>query len=159
MTTHLCPANYLKAAVFFLILISLGGCATSQKELLSVPEGKTMRDVWDDKTGSANPLASTGTSMATVVRRASEGLPSLRDNVHYSRNVTNEINSQFVRLPNPDLVIYVFPHLVGSSDGEQVPVPGYLTLFPLYSVPKYAMPGEVSIPRATVQNLEATSYE
>jgi conjugative transfer region lipoprotein (TIGR03751 family) len=51
----------------------------------------------------------------------------------------NEIQRQFRRLPNPDLVMYVFPHLAGS---DPVPVPGYSTVFPLYQRVQYAMPGE-----------------
>jgi conjugative transfer region lipoprotein (TIGR03751 family) len=41
--------------------------------------------------------------------------------------------------PNPDLVMYVFPHLAGT---DPVPVPGYSTVFPLYQRVQYAMPGE-----------------
>jgi conjugative transfer region lipoprotein (TIGR03751 family) len=44
---------------------------------------------------------------------------------------------QFPRLPNPDLVMYVYPHLAGT----QAPVPGYSTVFPLYES-QYALPGE-----------------
>ncbi|MDH4709749.1 TIGR03751 family conjugal transfer lipoprotein, partial [Pseudomonas aeruginosa] len=51
----------------------------------------------------------------------------------------NEIHSQFKRLPNPDLVMYVFPHLAGS---DPAPVPGYTTVFPFYQRVQYAMPGE-----------------
>ncbi|ECE0517092.1 TIGR03751 family conjugal transfer lipoprotein [Salmonella enterica subsp. enterica] len=41
------------------------------------------------------------------------------------------------RPPNPDLVLYVFPHLNGNT-----PVPGYSTVFPFYTRPQYALPGE-----------------
>ncbi|MEH9056570.1 TIGR03751 family conjugal transfer lipoprotein, partial [Klebsiella pneumoniae] len=37
----------------------------------------------------------------------------------------------------PDLVLYVFPHLNGNT-----PVPGYSTVFPFYTRPQYALPGE-----------------
>ena len=57
----------------------------------------------------------------------------------YTRTAANEIYRQFHRLPNPDLVMYVFPHLAGS---DPVPVPGYSTVFPLYQRVQYAMPGE-----------------
>ncbi|MBN0596109.1 TIGR03751 family conjugal transfer lipoprotein, partial [Pseudomonas aeruginosa] len=40
----------------------------------------------------------------------------------YTRTAANEIYRQFRRLPNPDLVMYVFPHLAGT---DPVPVPGY----------------------------------
>jgi conjugative transfer region lipoprotein (TIGR03751 family) len=57
----------------------------------------------------------------------------------YTRTAQNEIHRQFRRLPNPDLVMYVFPHLAGT---DPVPVPGYSTVFPLYQRVQYAMPGE-----------------
>ena len=57
----------------------------------------------------------------------------------YTRTAQNEIYRQFHRLPNPDLVMYVFPHLAGT---DPVPVPGYSTVFPLYQRVQYAMPGE-----------------
>lgn len=57
----------------------------------------------------------------------------------YTRTAQNEIYSQFKRLPNPDLVLYVFPHLTGT---DPAPVPGYSTVFPLYQRVQYAMPGE-----------------
>lgn len=59
----------------------------------------------------------------------------------YTRTTANEIHSQFSRLPNPDLTLYIFPHLSGGSS-EQVPVPGYTTVFPLYDRPHYSQPGE-----------------
>src|SRR5690554_1751802 len=70
------------------------------------------------------------------------------EQLRYSRDASNEIYSQFRRLPNPDLVMYVFPHLAGS---EQVPVPGYSTVFPLYQRTQYAMPGESARPNALLE--------
>ena len=58
----------------------------------------------------------------------------------YSRTAHTELDTIFPRLPNPTLVMYVFPHLAGS---ERVPVPGYATTFPLYERTEFALPGEV----------------
>ncbi|MFF0977525.1 TIGR03751 family conjugal transfer lipoprotein, partial [Proteus mirabilis] len=44
----------------------------------------------------------------------------------------------FPRLPNPDMVMYVFPHLSAGN----LPVPGYSTVFPFYHQVQYALPGE-----------------
>lgn len=49
------------------------------------------------------------------------------------------LQQRFQRLPNPDLVMYVFPHLARG----RYPVPGYVTVFPMYETVEYAMPGEV----------------
>jgi len=58
----------------------------------------------------------------------------------YTREAFNEIDVLFPRLPNPTLVMYVFPHLAGET---QAPVPGYATAFPMYEQVEYALPGEV----------------
>lgn len=60
----------------------------------------------------------------------------------YTRRQENEINSQFPQLPNPSIVMYVYPHEAGE-DYNLTPVPGYSTVFPLYRHMYYAMPGEV----------------
>jgi len=67
------------------------------------------------------------------------GKAGLRD---YTREAANEINPVFPLPPNPQMVLYVFPHL--SAEGA--PVPGYSTAFPLYPVDQYALPGEVYSP-------------
>ncbi|MBN0631423.1 TIGR03751 family conjugal transfer lipoprotein, partial [Pseudomonas aeruginosa] len=61
------------------------------------------------------------------------------EQMRYTRTARNEVYRQFQRLPNPDLVMYVYPHLAGT---DPVPVPGYTTVFPLYQRVQYAMPGE-----------------
>ena len=62
----------------------------------------------------------------------------------YTREAFNELDVRFPRLPNPILVMYVFPHLAGP---ERTPVPGYATTFPMYERIEYALPGEVGTPR------------
>ena len=57
----------------------------------------------------------------------------------YARTATNELELLFPRLPNPDIYIYVTPHL---ATDERVPVPGYTTAVPLYERVEYALPGE-----------------
>jgi conjugative transfer region lipoprotein (TIGR03751 family) len=49
------------------------------------------------------------------------------------------MQQRFARVPNPDLVMVVYPHL---SKGKY-PVPGYVTVFPMYESTQYALPGEV----------------
>lgn len=57
----------------------------------------------------------------------------------YSRNSATEIDFLFPRLPNPTLVMYVFPHMSPAG----VPVPGYSTAFTLFEKTEYALPGEM----------------
>ena len=72
------------------------------------------RQLLDARQGLRRPLVEADVQAAPGVRRASP-------------TAQNEIYRQFHRLPNPDLVMYVFPHLAGT---DPVPVPGYSTVFP-----------------------------
>ena len=62
-----------------------------------------------------------------------------RDLTGYTREANNEINQQFPRLPNPELSLYVFPHL--SRKGH--PIPGYSSAYLMYEKDEYALPGEL----------------
>lgn len=116
----------------------LNGCSTSKEEMLPAGDN-TMLELWQGEDGS-------GSTRNAVVARNSLRRPltdyeqqaSVADDRSYSRSQQSEISQQFPRLPNPDLVMYVFPHL---ADGN-TPVPGYSTVFPFYSQVQYAMPGE-----------------
>ncbi len=126
------------------VALTLTGCGTSKDKLLP-HDDRTMMDIWTSETGGSaqggqtarqlldarqslrRPLTETDLKAAPVVAAS------------YSRTAQNEIYSQFHRLPNPDLAMYVFPHLTGS---DPAPVPGYTTIFPLYQRQQYAMPGE-----------------
>lgn len=107
--------------------MSLAGCGGKGAVL---PEaGPTMLEIYRSHVG------------AIGVEPAGLGPHSFEaDLSDYTRTAENEINALFVRLPNPDLVMYVFPHL---STDDEVPVPGYSTVFPLYERVHYALPGEL----------------
>ena len=55
----------------------------------------------------------------------------------YTRTAANELEILFPLLPNPKIVLFVFPHIA-----EEVPVPGYSTSFSLYEKDHYALPAE-----------------
>lgn len=144
--------NWIKrgGAVFAVLLVLSGaGCSTSKDRLLS-HGSDTMRDVWERGAGTATstPGAQARQLMDArqLLRRPLSDPDSQRlagEQSAYSRTAQNEIESQFQRLPNPDLVMYIFPHLAGT---DPVPVPGYSTVFPLYQRVQYAMPGERTEP-------------
>lgn len=130
--------------VTMLVSVALSGCATS-KETLLAHDGSTMLDIWNQQT-SGQPAAARATRELLDARQAlrrplveADLSAALATNTDYTRTARTEIYRQFPRIPNPDLVMYVFPHLAGS---EQVPVPGYSTVFPLHSRIEYALPGE-----------------
>lgn len=57
----------------------------------------------------------------------------------YTRTSANEIKVLFPRLPNPDISLFIYPHLATKNE---VPIPGYATVIPLYAQVEYALPGE-----------------
>lgn len=115
----------------------LAGCSTDKETLL--PHGEqTMLDIWN---GAASP----GTQQQLLEARQQLRRPLTQADLSaslqepYTRTAANEIRNLFPRLPNPDLVLYVYPHLSGA---EQAPIPGYSTVFPFYQRVQYALPGE-----------------
>jgi conjugative transfer region lipoprotein (TIGR03751 family) len=135
--------NWTSVAIVVLAAV-LAGCATTKEQVL--PHGDaTMLDVWNQQTGGGGDGGSAARQLLDarqVLRRplTDADLRASSDvNAAYTRTAQNEIVRQFHRLPNPDLVMYVFPHLAGT---DPVPVPGYSTVFPFYQRVQYAMPGE-----------------
>jgi len=64
---------------------------------------------------------------------------SVPSNTGYSTTLKSieDLNRDFQRIPNPQIVGYVYPH---RSSGA--PVPGYMTVFTLYEKEHYALTGE-----------------
>ena len=134
--THASLAVAAWISLAMLTLPIATGCASKTKEDILPQDGPTMNEVYDAhfarKGGS--PQAGNPANWPAGRRGAADGA-GLEG---YTRDAADEINSQFPRLPNPDLVIYVFPHLSGTG----YPVPGYSTVIPMYETVEYAMPGE-----------------
>ncbi len=139
-------SNSIKGLALAAAVAVLSGCATSKEELLTHSD-RTKMDIWQQETGGG------GSGTGQVARRQLlDARQSLRrpltdanvqaapaEQMRYTRTAQSEVYRQFQRLPNPDLVMYVYPHLAGT---DPVPVPGYTTVFPLYQRVQYAMPGE-----------------
>jgi conjugative transfer region lipoprotein (TIGR03751 family) len=127
------PIQPYKHLIWISLLTLLQGCASNSHELL--PRGeRDMQQIWSGGTSGHTTLQ----EARLALRRPVQIEPATLQQP-YTRTAANEIRSQFRRLPNPDLVLYVFPHLAGS---EQSPVPGYSTVFPFYKQVHYALPGE-----------------
>jgi conjugative transfer region lipoprotein (TIGR03751 family) len=117
----------------------LSGCSTSKEEML--PAGDTtMLDLWNGADGGGRTArqAAVARDMLRRPLTDNERRKGTQGDRSYSRTQESEISQQFPRLPNPDMVMYLYPHLAGGN----TPVPGYSTVFPFYSQTQYAMPGE-----------------
>ncbi|MJZ42544.1 TIGR03751 family conjugal transfer lipoprotein [Salmonella enterica subsp. enterica] len=132
-TVKTSPFLFFMAGVF---MVSLGGCSSSKDALLP-PGDSTMMELWQGNAPSSHTVVR---GRETLRRRLSsqETRASERIDESYSRTQENELSQIFPRLPNPDMVMYIFPHL---ADGN-TPVPGYSTVFPFYEQTQYALPGE-----------------
>ena len=63
---------------------------------------------------------------------------------HESRELSavpaNAVSREFKKLPNPELSMYVYPHVAGK---EQLPIPGYETVLSAYTEEHYVLPNEM----------------
>lgn len=125
----------IKPVLFGLSLMMLNACSTSQQSTLPQPD-TDVKEVWETKmgTGSNDELLQQRTSLR---QELSPALLAQRQ-ADYTRDSYREIFNHFPRLPNPDVVFYVYPHRAGA-----LPVPGYSTVFPLYERVHYATPSDM----------------
>jgi conjugative transfer region lipoprotein (TIGR03751 family) len=122
--------NSLRLSIVCLISwISLAGCSSTSPHLIPDTGPDTL-------TVYRNHIAESG-SQPWMVRPIHA---DQRDLAGYTRDSANEIQQLFPRLPNPELVLYVFPHLTPKGR----PVPGYTTSFLMYEKDEYALPGEIA---------------
>ncbi|HAF5680664.1 TPA: TIGR03751 family conjugal transfer lipoprotein [Salmonella enterica subsp. enterica serovar Muenchen] len=128
-------ARYCLSAVMLSGML-LAGCSSSKEAILPAGDS-TMPDLWQHRSGSAQQGAQVREALCRPLTEP-ERQGGRTQAESYSRTQESELSQQFPRLPNPDMVMYVFPHLADGS----APVPGYSTVFPFYSRPQYALPGE-----------------
>ena len=114
----------------------LAGCA-STKEAVLPQDGPSMKAIYEGHVQEMNARDPQLLRGELGNRPIMTGDAALQG---YTRDAFKEIDVLFPRLPNPTLVMYVFPHLAGET---QAPVPGYATAFPMYEQVEYALPGEV----------------
>jgi len=131
--------NPLSIPLFALGWISLvlAGCV-STKETVLPQDGPSMKAIYEDHVQTITAQDTQAIRRELGDRPILTGEGSLRG---FTRDAVHEIDALFPRLPNPTLVMYVFPHLSGET---RAPVPGYATAFPMYEQVEYALPGEVS---------------
>ncbi len=129
--------NHPSTLIFALGLISLAvaGCA-STKDTVLPQDGPSMKAIYEGHVQAMNARDPQAIRHELGNRPILTGEAALQG---YTRDAFNEIDLLFPRLPNPTLVMYVFPHLAGEA---HAPVPGYATAFPMYEQVEYALPGE-----------------
>ena len=131
MKTH-----WIRRCALGWISLVLAGCAGTKHTVLP-QDGPSMKAIYEGHVQAMQVQEPPIIRGELGNRRLDTGDAALQG---YTRDAFNELDVQFPRLPNPTLVMYVFPHLAGST---HAPVPGYATAFPFYEQVEYALPGEV----------------
>ena len=141
--------RWTRPVLMLAVAAAAGGCAS--KPPAALHEGPRMVDLYRGAAVGPDAASAERTSAEPAICRwwpfgwpcgaaetepAREAAPA----PSYARTAANELELLFPRLPNPDVYIYVTPHL---ATDERVPVPGYTTAVPLYDRVEYALPGEV----------------
>jgi conjugative transfer region lipoprotein (TIGR03751 family) len=127
---------------------TLAGCTVFAPRGSPLPsDGPTMVEVYRNHmaTGGATSITNDAEALRKDRGRTPRDRLPLRGaeddaSVTQRTALSEPLNNRFERLPNPDLTMFVYPHL---SQGRY-PVPGYTTVFPMYDGVQYAMPGEVA---------------
>ncbi|MCI0657026.1 MAG: TIGR03751 family conjugal transfer lipoprotein [Acidobacteria bacterium] len=141
------PAPWILIAAVGSISLALSGCATTKEDVFP-KDMKPMSEVYDDHFAKLRTRGTEGRRIGLkdedgAALKETAGGSELPEGAHpqlsgYTREAHTEIEATFPVLPNPQLVMYVYPHL--GEDGA--PVPGYATAFPLYERVEYGLPGE-----------------
>lgn len=129
------PKKSMKISMVVASAILSIGCSSVHK----FPDnGQDIKQVYDSHISGMQSNNPTGLSTQTISaeRKVNNGRVDLGP---YTRSEHNELDNLFPLLPNPQLVMYVDPHL--SKKGH--PVPGYSVPFKLYEKDEYALPGEI----------------
>ncbi len=123
------------------MLVSLSGCSSMLSSKMP-PGSISMKQAYNQALNEGDDTEDT-TDTDAAQKPEESSLSALRHEVQSPTqhrlstdslsvvNNLNEINTQFPQVPNPGIVMYVYPHLAGEG-ANQVPVPGYSTVFSLY---------------------------
>ncbi len=122
------PITWTRRTWVLVLFFFVASCA-SQQMAHRLQEGPTTLELY--RRGAANAL--------DAGQLKSELLEPVRYE-NYTREAGNEIDQLFHRLPNPRILVYVYPHL---ATDDNAPIPGYTTAINLYAKDEYALPHEV----------------
>lgn len=127
--------------IAFIAAALLTGCSVTgprESPLKEVTkDSPTLLDIYRGKA-----QASTKETARDRLERDSQARPAAPSDGATARywSALEPMQQRFARVANPDLVMVVFPHLARGK----YPVPGYVTVFPMYESTEYAMPGEAA---------------
>ena len=128
---------FSRMSLLALFATSLAACSVTQpsSDKLLPDSGPTTAELISGQKSRVSAYFGNGVQADYLGMPLTEGYAP---NSAYSLAHVNELRRDFRKVPNPEIVAYVFPHI---SDGE-LPVPGYFTMFHLYERDHYALEQE-----------------
>lgn len=117
------------------VLVALSGCLSHIDKVAPQEDMPTMKEIFEEQTGAGGFDALQ--QREADIRARPVAAEDYLTEVH---PYPGRIQHLFPALPNPDIFMYVKPHVVGVSGA---PVPAYITRFTMYARIQYAMPNEV----------------
>lgn len=128
---------FSRMSLLALFAASLAACSVTQpsSDKLLPDSGPTTAELISGQKSQVSAYFGNGVQADYLGMPLTEGYAP---NSAYSLAHVNELRRDFRKVPNPEIVAYVFPHI---SDGE-LPVPGYFTMFHLYERDHYALEQE-----------------
>lgn len=136
MQKHLRPLPWIS----FLLALGLTGCTSTKAIQAEQQSTLTMTEIYDSTAGAKQVRPEAGPSLGSIRQATVNESPKV-NYVAYTRTADNEVSTLFKPLPNPEIPVYVFPHLAETGN-DDLPVPGYTTAFFLYPHEEYALPSE-----------------
>jgi len=114
--------------IILISILQLAGCVTAGKNVLSQDENgnMTMAQIYQQTTG----LDDNDTELPPIKVKPVINLAN-NDYRGALKNRVDHLNKVFNKIANPQIAMYIYPHLV-NVNGEQLPIPGYWTAFFLY---------------------------
>ena len=137
MQTH----KLLMATTALCCSLTLTGCTTPGANTIPRGGAMTMTDIYRSETSGGETPQKVSSDDLSQIRSTLVSDKGQTNYVGYTATAINETNNLFHKLPNPEIAVYVFPHMV-SLNGEYFPKPGLSTGFFLYKQNHYAMPNE-----------------
>lgn len=136
MQKHPRPLTWIS----LLLALGLTGCTSTKAIQAEQQSTLTMTEIYDSTAGTKQVRPEAGPSLGEVRQTTVNESPKV-NYVAYTRTADNEVSTLFKPLPNPEIPVYVFPHLA-QMNNDDLPVPGYTTAFFLYPHEEYALPSE-----------------
>lgn len=130
----------MKAIYFTLPIVTLfflGGCTTPKEKQLLPDNGETTSQLIEGGI-SKNPANGAYYGGEKAPFYGGVIMSDYSPNSSYTNSHIEELRRDFKRVPNPEIVMYVYPHI----NNNRMPVPGYFTTFRLYDRDHYALSSE-----------------